>query len=67
MQFRRSVNHAAGLLCQPCTRAVPAMIYRRVLTNGCSLTAALWWARFARYYVMRLQQNAEAFGTLRTP
>ena len=23
MQFRRSVDHAAGLLCQPCTRAVP--------------------------------------------
>ena len=23
MQFRRSVNHAAGLTCQPCTRAVP--------------------------------------------
>ena len=23
MQFRRSVNHAAGLICQPCTRAVP--------------------------------------------
>lgn len=22
MQFRRSVNHAAGLRCQPCTRAV---------------------------------------------
>ena len=24
MQFRRSVNHAAGLICQPCTRAVPS-------------------------------------------
>ena len=30
MQFRRSVNHAAGLLCQLCTRAVPAIHLTRL-------------------------------------
>lgn len=34
-----------------------ALAVRRHLTNRCRLTAARWWVRFVRFYLMRLQLN----------
>ena len=50
LEMEFAPSHASGaLLFCGCLRGR--------LTIGCSQTAALLWARFARFYLMRLQLN----------